>query len=346
MSIPENREIYFSLFKTPEENTIVLNEMLELFKQNSLYPNIRLEQRVFDQDEFNKILEWKHKLKEYLVYYNEGVLQLNISKKNKVEEKQESLLYTIIKRSEMRFPKNYLTTEQIKMIIEGSQEVFINFYSNIYKNSLYKDSIDWFKPEQFIFSVVIGYIYKLNTIPANFSSKCIDRILITDENEEKLVTERYDREEIKKSFYPFDVNDYQNKTIQRTGLIDSQRQTMPLGSLFSVSNNTILLKNLIVTLYGSDLWITGLMNMISGFGSSFWKDQIGDLYSVINILGTKSGQKEAEKIKTQRGYSDTMERNEIDRFNRALINSVNQHRKRLGKDRLDISKPFLTNRYK
>lgn len=344
MSIPENREISFSLFNSSEKNRIVLDEMLELFKQNRLYPNRKLEQKVSDPDELNKILEWKRKLRDYLVYYNEGVLQFDIYNKNMVEKKQESLLYTVIKSSENRHIVNYLTKEQIKMIIEGSQEVFINFYINIYKNSLYKDSIDWFKPEQFIFSVVIGYIYRISTLPFDFSSKCIDCILITNENEEKLVTEKYDRKEIKKSFYPFDVNDYQNKTIQRTGLIDSQRQIMPLGSLYSISNDTILLENLIFTLYGSDFWIMGLMNMISGFGSSFWKDQIGDLYSTINILSTKPGQKEAEKIKTQRGYSDIMERNEIDRFKRTLINSVNLRRKKSGKYKLDISKPFLANR--
>ena len=67
-----------------------------------------------------------------------------------------------------------ITTEQIKMIIEGSQEVFINFYSNIYKNSLYKDSIDWFRPEQFIFSVVIGYIYnELILLFENYNSNWI-----------------------------------------------------------------------------------------------------------------------------------------------------------------------------
>ena len=270
----------FSIYNSVEDNKRILEEMYQLFLAERLGPAYPLEPtediefigNTIPEEEIQTIKKWKKELQDYLVYYHEKTGRDGFRNERRAIMKK-AIMYgvhdTPISQSDIAL----LTGKQIKMIVEGSQEVFKVFYDYMYNDkNEYREWITWFNPVDFVLSVVIGYIYRFNTLPRNFLIKSIEKEQSRIEEEKVIKENEQKREEIKKSFYPFEENDYQNLTIQNDGSDTRKKQIMDIGPLSRSLSKEGLIKRIILVLYGSDLWITGFMNMISGYKNGKWND--------------------------------------------------------------------------
>ena len=341
MSIPLELSIYNSV----DTNREILENMYNLFLSGELYPNDPIteinneELFSFDKEEFITIKKWMDELKEHLKRWYLP------NKSDEIEKEQFNLLDSVILNGVYEPTKpviHYLKREEIYMIVSGSQEVFKALYVYKYEDKLYKELIEWFEPVDFVLSVIIGYIYEINTLPEDFVNKCIEKQQLV--YEENLITEESDKkDDKKKTFYPFDINYYQNKTIQRIGTDKRRKQIMGLGPILKNYNYKDLIKRIILILYGSDLWIKGLMNMISGFESRLWNDFVGDQFRVIKGLSDKDIQKSMNKFVSKNNYDINKNKEHFNiYYQRAINKTINKWRREKGRSK--ITKPFMSNR--
>lgn len=290
MSVP--RKIYtLNRNNSVKENEENLEAMYELFKSNKLGPpypieNIDDENYIFQsvipsKEKIDTIMKWQNELLEYLKYYHEKTGKKSFEKKRK-EIMNKVVRVGVYQEAISQSDINLLSNSEIWMIVKGSQEVFKVLYDYKYTDEKeYKEWITWFNPVEFVLSSVIGYIYAISTFPINLAKKCIEKEQIRKEEERVVTEEEQKREEIKRSFYPFEENVYQNRTIQNTGDSVLKKQSMSIGPLFRHISKETSLKNLLVIVYGSDLWVEGLMNMISGYKNRKWSDFVSDNFTII-----------------------------------------------------------------
>ena len=325
-------QLEFSIYNSVDTNREILENKYNLFLSGELYPNNPISEIntevLFssDREKVITIRKWMDELKEHLKRWYLP------NKRDKIEKEQFDLLNSVIVNGVYEPTKHvmhYLTRDQIYMIVSGSQEVFKALYEYKYEDKLYKELIEWFEPVDFVLSVIIGYIYEINTLPENFVNKTIEKQQVV--YEENLVTEESDKkDDKKKSFYPFDVNYYQNKTIQRIGTDKRRKQIMGLGPILRNYDSEDLIKRIILVLYGSDLWIKGLMNMISGFESKLWGDFVGDQFRVIKGLSNENIQKSMNKFVSENNYDINRNREHFNiYYQRALNETINKWRQNI-----------------